>query len=293
VTVKPSIIAGKSVFVEWPLDRNLSMAQEMASLANKHGAKTMVGIQGSFSPVIRKMKELVEGGRIGKVLSSSVLASTGNGGLTEVKNVRYFLDRQVGGDILSIHFGHSIEFITSVLGEFNTWDSLMANRHPTKDIINPASNNAIITKAAPNTVPDQIMLHGTLSPSNAPITIHYRGGKPFPNTPNIEWRIQGDKGEIRLTSSSWSLNVGRPDTTVELFDQAKGEEKGEVEVVVMERDEWESLPMPARNIARMYEAFRKGEWVPDFEWAVGRHGMIEEMWRRYDASQSLEGQTQR
>jgi hypothetical protein len=59
------------------------------------------------------MKEIVEGGRIGKVLSSSVFASTGNAGPTEVKNVRYFLDREVGGNILSIHFGHSLEFITS------------------------------------------------------------------------------------------------------------------------------------------------------------------------------------
>jgi predicted dehydrogenase len=118
LTVRPSIIAGKSIFVEWPLDRNLSVAQEMSLLATKHGVKTIVGIQGSFSLVIRKMKELVEGGRIGKVLSSSVLANTGNGGPTEVKNVRYFLDREVGGNIVTIHFGHSIEFITSGISPF-------------------------------------------------------------------------------------------------------------------------------------------------------------------------------
>jgi predicted dehydrogenase len=64
----------------------------------------MVGIQGSFSPVIRKMKEIVDGGRIGKVLSSSVLASTGNAGPTEVKNVRYFLDREVGGEYFEYSF---------------------------------------------------------------------------------------------------------------------------------------------------------------------------------------------
>jgi predicted dehydrogenase len=169
-----------------------------------------------------------------------------------------------------------------VLGEFKSWDSLLSNRHETKDIINPAENNKVITKDAPNTVPDQIMVHGTLTPSGAPITIHYRGGKPFPGTPGIEWRIQGDKGEIHLTSASWSLNVGPPDTKIELFDA----EAGEVEVIVPERDRWDELPVPAQNIARMYEAFRKGEWFPNFEWAVRRHAMIEEMWRRYDASQT-------
>ena len=50
-----------------------------------------------------------------------------------------------------------------------------------------------------------------------------------------------------------------------------------------ERDQWDELPVPAQSITRMYEAFRKeGERVPDFEWAVKRHEMIEEMWRGYD-----------
>lgn len=72
----------------------------------------MVGIQGSFSPVIRKLKQVIESGRIGNLISSDVNASVGNGGRTESKNVRYFLDRSVGGNLISIHFGHSLEFIT-------------------------------------------------------------------------------------------------------------------------------------------------------------------------------------
>jgi hypothetical protein len=74
------------------------------------------------------------------------------------------------------------------------------------------------------------------------------------------------------------LNFGRPDTKVELFDG----EKGSVEEVVMERDEWDKLLAFAHNIARMYEAFRKRERLPGFRWTVKRHEMIEEMWRRYD-----------
>jgi predicted dehydrogenase len=110
-TVKPSIIAGKSVFVEWPLDRNLAVAKEMAELASKHNAKTILGLQASFEPIVRKMKEYVASGKVGKVLSSSILASLVNGGVTERKAVRYFLDREIGGNVISIHVGHSLEFI--------------------------------------------------------------------------------------------------------------------------------------------------------------------------------------
>jgi predicted dehydrogenase len=104
------------VFVEWPLERNLKVVREMTALAAKHNSKTMVGIQGSFPSIMHKMKELIEGGRIGKILSSSILAHMSNGGATEVKNVRYFLDRDIGGNVLSIRFGHAIECITC--GEF-------------------------------------------------------------------------------------------------------------------------------------------------------------------------------
>jgi hypothetical protein len=51
-------------------------------------------------------------------------------------------------------------------------------------------------------------------------------------------------------------------------------------------DQWDELPVPAQNIARIYEAFRKGEWVPGFEWAVERHEMLEEIWRRFDEKQA-------
>jgi hypothetical protein len=135
----------------------------------------------------------------------------------------------------------------------------MSNRHNFKDIINPAENNKVITKNAPNTVPDQIMLQGIASPSGAPVAIHLRGGSPFPGTPEIEWRIQGDEGELRLTSPSHFLNIGHPETKVELFDAGTGR----VEVLEPEKDQWDELPVQAHNIARMYEAFRKGEWYPD------------------------------
>jgi len=107
--VRPSIIAGKAVFVEWPLERNLAIAREMAALVVKHNAKNMVGLQGSYPSIIRKMKEVIESGRIGKLLSSTILGHMGNGGPTEVKNVRYFLDRDVGGNLVSIRFGHAME----------------------------------------------------------------------------------------------------------------------------------------------------------------------------------------
>lgn len=177
----------------------------------------------------------------------------------------------------------------------------MSNRHPAKDIIDPSKINELVVKDAKNTVPDQIMFQATTVNDDVPVSIHLRGGPTFPCTPTLEWRIQGSKGELRLTSSSANLNLGRPDTKgasswdgkgnvgqlgmkVEFWD---GNAEGRVEVLEAERDEWDAdeengFGYQVGNIARLYEAYRRGKWVPDFEWGVKRHELIEEMWKKYD-----------
>lgn len=108
--------------------------------------------------------------------------------------------------------------------------------------------------------------------------------------PAIDWRIFGTKGEIRVTSPhSWALNAGAEDISLELWKVEKG---NVVEVEVPGWGEFDALPLPARNIARLYEAFadaaaREGEetrkedkdWYPDFEYALQRHQLIAQMYK--------------
>lgn len=99
------------MFIEWPLERNLEVVREMAALATKHNAPTVVGIQGAFGLTVRKMKEVIDSGRIGKVVSSSWTTNSGNGGATEIKNFRSFVDREIGANLFTIGVGHSLEFL--------------------------------------------------------------------------------------------------------------------------------------------------------------------------------------
>lgn len=104
--VKPALEAGKACFVEWPLAANLQEGEELYDLAEQKGARTVVGLQARMSPVVNTVKELVESGRIGKVLSSTVISAAGNFGPTIEDKYAYFNDRKVGGNMVSIHFGH-------------------------------------------------------------------------------------------------------------------------------------------------------------------------------------------
>lgn len=112
-TVKPSLVAGKTVYVEWPLDRNAEVARELTALAVKHNAKTIVGLQSGMAPILRKVRDVVKSGAIGRVVSSWYLGSCGNDLHKESHNVRYFLDRDVGGSVMSIHVGHGLETVTT------------------------------------------------------------------------------------------------------------------------------------------------------------------------------------
>lgn len=70
--IKPALEAGKDVFSEWPLARNLAEAEELVQLAHEKGVRTLVGLQARQSPSIVKAKEIVASGKLGKILGTTM-----------------------------------------------------------------------------------------------------------------------------------------------------------------------------------------------------------------------------
>ena len=68
------------------------------------------------------------------------------------------------------------------------------------------------------------------------------------------------------------LNLGSPVVDPSVYDF----ESGMVEKIDLRKNEWEHLPLVARNVARLYEAIAEGDTnvVCDFEEAVKRHRFI-------------------
>lgn len=111
-TIAPSLEAGKDVYVEWPLGRSLADAEDLLELKNSSGVKNaIVGLQARQAPLIHKTKEIIESGKIGKVLSSNWNAQAGHGGATIQEGYQYLVNRERGGNLLTIHFGHAIDYI--------------------------------------------------------------------------------------------------------------------------------------------------------------------------------------
>src|SRR5688572_7395919 len=73
-TTKAGIAAGKHVYTEWPLGRTTAEGEELAALARAKGVQTAVGLQSRVSPTLMYMKEQIEAGYVGEVLSCHATA---------------------------------------------------------------------------------------------------------------------------------------------------------------------------------------------------------------------------
>jgi predicted dehydrogenase len=86
--------------------KDLVKAQGMEEIAKSKGVRTMVGLQAWQSPFVSKIKEIVESGQIGKVLSTTFIGNPGFFGLKEPEFVAYTQDRKIGGNMVTISYIH-------------------------------------------------------------------------------------------------------------------------------------------------------------------------------------------
>lgn len=150
--------------------------------------------------------------------------------------------------------------------------SLLANQRKSLKLVD--SSGKVVKENVPKDTDDTIFLTGTLS-SGIPVSMTLRGGAPFKGTPGLDWRIYGEKGEIRVTASGPFLQIGYPDMKIEVHDF----EKDTVEEVKLEKDEFDSFGIPARNVARVYKELSEGRNNCTFEDAVERHRLLQGMYK--------------
>ncbi|KAF3389834.1 Galactose/lactose metabolism regulatory protein GAL80 [Talaromyces pinophilus] len=194
-SILPSLQAGKNVFVEWPLARSLEEARNLLNVAKENNVElAIVGLQGRFDAVVETLKDELKDGRIGKVLSTTIISQGLIAGQTEF----YLLDRESGGPLLSIPALHLLDTVQQVLGEFSSFQSLLSSQRSVVKIVE--ADGSVVKENAVKTTPDHVMIQGMLN-SGAVLSATIRGGAPFKGSPGLEWSIYGEKGEIKNNRS--------------------------------------------------------------------------------------------
>src|SRR5437870_11158716 len=116
--VSAALAAGKAVYCEWPLGRDLDDARAMAALADEQGIRTVVGLQARQAPAIEFVQQLLRAGYVGEVLSTTIIGLSIPGDVV-VKANAYMLDKSNGANLLTIALGHSLDTLNYLLGEFD------------------------------------------------------------------------------------------------------------------------------------------------------------------------------
>jgi predicted dehydrogenase len=266
--VSAALAAGKAVYCEWPLGRDLDDARAMAALAEEQGVRTVVGLQARQAPAIELVQELLSDGYVGEVLSTSMVGLSVLGDVLVQPNA-YMLDKANGANVLTIAVGHSLDLLNYVLGEFADLSAVSDLRRPLITI--EETGEQIVKTAA-----DQIAVIGTLT-SGATASIHIReavaGGTGF------LWEINGTDGTLQITADAAQPQI----FPLTVAGARGGNEPTELAAAPGSRQNWPALTSlegaPAYNVARAYAAFAADvdngtHTVPDFADAVRRHEVI-------------------
>src|SRR5437016_8566369 len=128
-TVSAALTAGKAVYCEWPLGRELDDARAMAALAAEQGVRTVVGLQARQAPAIEFIQELLSDGYVGEVLSTTMVGLSVPGDVVGQPNA-YMLDKTNGANVLTIAVGHSLDLLNHVVGAFADLSAVSDLRRP-------------------------------------------------------------------------------------------------------------------------------------------------------------------
>jgi predicted dehydrogenase len=188
--VVKALSAGKHVYCEWPLGKDLDEALKLDQLARERGVQAVVGTQALRAPAVRYAKDLVAQGFVGDVLSITLIGTGGNWGAEMSLANAYCLDVSNGATMLSIPFGHTVAALQDIFGEVESVSAELDLRRKIVKITETGEERS-------SSAPDQILVAARFR-SGVPLSAHYRGGANAGSGLLLE--INGTAGNLQITA---------------------------------------------------------------------------------------------
>ncbi len=250
--VLAALAAGKHVYSEWPLGRNLEEAKEMADAAERSGLHTAIGLQGRANLAARRAREMVEQGAIGRPLTARVVATTSGFGPEFPSAYAYFDDPGTGANLSTIAGGHALDLTVFLLGALSEVEAMTSIQFPTYHLTDTDERHT-------RTVPDHLLVLGRYA-NGCTASVEIIAGQPEP-WPFL-FEIIGSAGRLALLGGDLHGFQGRD---LRLEHDGKPEPIGATVVP--------GLTGPPLNLSELYAQFahdiRTGNrTVPDFTHAV-------------------------
>lgn len=263
--VLAALEAGKHLYCEWPLGRDLAEAQEMAAAAKQAGVHAAIGLQGQNSLAVRHAAQLVQDGVIGRVLSMRVVSPTAGWGAEAPPFYAYLQDKKNGATLSTIAGGHTLAAIEAIIGAYvdvSAQNSILVNRMRltgTEDFVERTS-------------PDHIVVIGRHE-SGVVSSLEVLGGV---SDPAFLFEVRGEKGYLRISGhfgGGYQASNLTVTSTVPIPDQPESDAP--------------QLVGPPQNVSQIYARLeadiRTGSrTVPDFDRAVRLSRLLDAIDRSSD-----------
>jgi predicted dehydrogenase len=265
-TTLDAINAGKHVFTEWPLGKTLAEAQDMAEQARRKKVQHMVGLQGRANPAIMYMKELVDTGYVGEMMSCHV-SMIRSGVLRRTSDRTWQRDDSLGATSLTIPFGHTVDAFRYVVGDFSRVAAVVSTQ-ATQWLETDTQRLVDVT------APDNVLVSGRLQ-NGAVASVHVAA---------IPWASSGFRMEIYGREGTLVASAAESPQLVPVRLQgAKAGESSLQDLEIPARYTYVSEHMPngePYNVGQMYalfgQAIRSGQpCQPNFDTAVELHRFID------------------
>lgn len=184
--VMAALQARKAVYCEAPLGASLAETGEMARAAD--GLHTAIGLQGRANPSVRRAAELIASGKIGRVLSAHVRATTSGFGPTSPSAYNYFNKAASGASFLTITTAHVLDVVEAVLGPVSTVDARTQLLWPTIALVDTGATSV-------REVADHVDLIAGVA-SGASVSVQVQGG--VERDPHFVMEVRGTQGWLAL-----------------------------------------------------------------------------------------------
>jgi predicted dehydrogenase len=260
--VLAALEAGKHIYCEWPLGRNLAETKELAAAADAAKVHVVIGLQTRLSSAAVHARALLSSGAIGRPLASRIFSSTVAFGAKVEAAMSFAEDAANGVTLVTIQGAHTLDFAIAVLGPFADIAALATTQYPEIEVGDPPAQQTRST-------PDHLLAQARFSEGTA-LSLEVSGGRT-PEASTFWMEIEGEKGAIRIDGGAVrGFQSGK--LTVSLRGELQRIDEGEVGTMTTE----------AANVAGMYAALRDDilldrSTVPDFEHAARLAKLIDDV----------------
>ncbi|WP_433087447.1 Gfo/Idh/MocA family protein [Dactylosporangium sp. CA-052675] len=188
--VLAALAANKAVYSESPLGATLAQTEEMAAAAGS--LHTAIGLQGRLNPSVRRAAEIIARGRLGRLLSARVAATTFGNGPESTSAYEYFDKAAAGAGFLPIAEGHVLDVVEAVLGDITEIDARTELLWPRVKLVDTGATSV-------REVPDHLDAI-VKTASGAPAGVQILAGVPASDA-HFSLEVRGSEGWLKLTGN--------------------------------------------------------------------------------------------